>query len=189
MMKLYSFLFFEGNKNLLKYRKIGLLASRNVVPGVSQILIELVNRLSKLNNCVFISGWHSPIEKEIHEDLIKIGKAHIHIGAKSINKMFCQLDKGKTLFISHCDSKVIRITRENALKRNKIICKISDLLLIPWLDTKGKTHNIVSNYCKIIPTFILNKEYNLDLIKHGAYYYNFPKIKSLLEKNNADFNN
>jgi hypothetical protein len=177
--------FFSGHKDLLRAVKLGIMASRNIFPGLTQYVIESVQKLSK-SKAIFIGGWHSAIEKEIHALIVKGQKPHIHVGAKTVEKMSCKLNKKQTLFISHCHPGIIRITRENALKRNRIVCELSNVLLIPWLDPIGKTHQIVLDFCKDLSVFVFNKEFNSDLIQGGARPYNYFEIVSILEENYAD---
>ncbi|HKJ67358.1 MAG TPA: hypothetical protein VKA68_05340 [bacterium] len=136
-------------------------------PHLTQTVIDTVSNLSE-KETVFISGWHAPIEKEIHKVLVNHGKPHIHAGAKSIHKLACELVEDKVLFLTHCSEKVHRITRENALRRNQIICELSEQLLIPWLDPRGKTHEIVKDVCADIPVFVFDSHYNQELIQSGA---------------------
>lgn len=164
----------------MKAPKLGVIASRNIPPGLTQSVIESIQELTR-SKTIFVGGWHAPIEKEIHEFLVKRQKSHIHVCAKDVDKLSCELCEDETLFVSHCQPGVTRISRENALQRNRFICELSDILLIPWLNPIGKTHNIVLEFCKDMPIFVLDKQFNSDLIKGGAHPYNYSTILSILE--------
>ena len=157
----------KGNDSLLTSPKIGLLASRILRPHLTQTVIETIENLFQ-DEEIFVSGWHAPIEQEIHSVLIKRNSPHIHVAAKSLDQVTCELGEDKVLFLTHCSDKVQRITRQNALQRNRFVCELADQLLIPWLDPQGKTHNIVKNFCAVKPVFIIDPQYNYTLIESGA---------------------
>lgn len=171
---------------MLDNTKIGILASRTILPHLTQQVIQTIQQIYE-HNFILMGGWHSPMEEEIHKQLVKNQKTHIHFGAKSINRLFCKLGKEKVLFVTHCPSNMKRITRESALERNRLLCEMSDLLLVPWLDPKGKTHNIVREFCEKKLVYIFDKEYNAKLFKNGAKMMSFDFAKSISRKANANY--
>lgn len=162
--------------------KLGILASRTLLPHLTQKVIDTFLVISD-QNIVLMGGWHSPMEVEIHKQLVRNRKPHIHVGAKSVHKLSCKLAQDKVLFMTHCRSTINRITRENALQRNRILCERSDILLIPWLDPNGKTHKIASEFCKKKPVYIFDSEYNAKLLQSGAQLIDNLTISSLTGPN------
>ncbi len=184
-MRVNNFKSLKGNKDLLKAKKVGILASRHILPGLTQFVMESMQRLARLET-VFIGGWHAPIEKEIHKFLVKRQVSHIHVCAQTVDKTYCALNPTKTLFISHCHPGITRISRENALKGNSVLCELSDVMLIPWLDPYGKTHKIVLDFCNRMPVFVFDTEFNSGLIEAGALSYHCNKVISTLENDHAN---
>jgi predicted Rossmann fold nucleotide-binding protein DprA/Smf involved in DNA uptake len=80
----------------------------------------------------------------------------------------CDLGGKNKLLITHCDPDVSRINRQNALKRNELICELCDGLLVPWLDPDGSTHEIVEKVCGHKSVAVFDPDYNSDLVNSGA---------------------
>ncbi len=173
-------LYQNGNREIIEKTKIGILASRIILPHLTQTVIKYIQQLFE-ENVIFVGGWHCPIEFEIHKQLIKKQKPHIHLGAKSVKNLFCILGKDKVLFMTHCNSDINRITRENALKRNRFLCELCDILIIPWLDPSGKTHNIVSEFSEEKAVYVFDREFNIKLIERGAQLFSIENVKSNIE--------
>lgn len=158
----------HGNTKLLNSKKLGLLASRQEQPEISGMLPNIINGITQSDSQVLVSGWHSPIERRVHDRLVREYIPHIHVGAKSLEKMTCELPDDDVLFLTDCAPGVNRISRQTALHRNRSICEISSSLLIPWLNPSGDTHRIVKEWCDKKPVYVFDSLYNIELIKAGA---------------------
>lgn len=159
--------FQKGNDELINKVKWGILSSRTSRPEITGLILDKIDTLDELEETL-MSGWHSPIEKEIHLYLVHKSIPHIHVEAKGLPFVDCALGGEKVLFITHCSEKVNRIDRENALKRNKLVCELADKLIIPWLDPKGETFKMVRKVCDQKQVFVFDSEENGILLEAGA---------------------
>jgi predicted Rossmann fold nucleotide-binding protein DprA/Smf involved in DNA uptake len=157
----------QGNEALLQKTTWGILASRNLRPHVTNKLFKVIKTVDKLEN-IFAGGWHSPIEKEVHQYLVRKSIPHVHFEAKGLPHAGCDLSGSDKLFITHCEPKTKRINRRNALKRNRLVCELCDGLLIPWVNPDGSTHELVKEVCGEKPVTVLDPENNEVLINEGA---------------------
>lgn len=157
----------QGNEKLLQKKTWGILASRKVRPHVTNQLFKVVKAVDKLEN-IFAGGWHAPIEKEVHQYLVQKSIPHIHFEAKGLPHADCDLGGNDKLLVTHCEPKIKRINRRNALKRNRLVCEMCDGLLIPWVNPDGSSHEIVKDFCGEKPVTVLDPEKNEELIKKGA---------------------
>ena len=161
-------LYQRGNAELLQRRRLGLIASRNVREDLTDSVVDTVLRLSRSEAVVLMSGWHAPIEQQVHAAIVHGTVPHIHAGAKSLEKLTCELDQGNLFFLTHCSPGVTRVSRATALRRNRLICELSSALIIPWLNPDGKTHHIVKEWCGSKPVYVFDSLYNRELIRAGA---------------------
>lgn len=179
---MYEGLTVKGNKELLNGFKIGILASRVILPNLTELVLRALRRICDGKDIVLTGGWHSPMEAEIHSELVNSATPHIHVDAKSVQGASCQMQSDGILFVTHCEPGVNRITRANALKRNEVVCEIADVILIPWLDPSGKTHNIVRGSCGKKPVYVFDSEYNRQLVEAGAKTLTEAGVSTLIEK-------
>ncbi len=170
----------KGNRRLLKRHKVGIVASRVILPELTEAVVMAVLRLSQ-EKFLPMSGWHSPMEAEIHRTIIAQKKPHVHFEAKTFSSMSCAMGKDEVLLLTHCETTQNRITRASALERNRILCQMADILLIPWLDPKGKTHTIVSELCGEKPVYVFDGEYNDILVRSGARVFDEVAILKSME--------
>ncbi len=157
----------KGNRNLLSKKRWGVLASRKENQNITQRVIQFISRINQLEH-VLMSGWHSPTEKQVHNFLINEGIPHIHLEAKGLPYAECKLGGKDLLFISTCADTVKRITRARALRRNEMLCELSDQLLIPQINPGGKTHALVEQYCTKKDVFLFDAGGNPGLLEKGA---------------------
>jgi len=159
--------FKKGNEHLLKKTKWGIVASRAVRPEITRQILKAVDTMNEIEE-TFISGWHSPIEKEIHLYLVRRTFPHIHAEAKGLPHAGCPLGGEDVLFVTHCDDSVDRITRKHALRRNRLICSLADRLIVPWLDPDRETFDIVSKTCSRKPVYVFEYDNGKSLLDAGA---------------------
>lgn len=159
--------FQKGNEDLLQKTKWGILASRSNRPEITQRILDKIDTLDEIEE-TFISGWHSPIEKEIHFYLVHKTISHIHALAKGLKYSDCSMAGDDILFVTHCSDNVKRIAREHALKRNQLICELADKMIIPWLDPNGETYEMVREVCDQKPVYVFEFEDGGPLLDAGA---------------------
>ncbi|MBK7377861.1 MAG: DNA-processing protein DprA [Ignavibacteriales bacterium] len=139
-----------GNKEILNNYKIGFLCSRKVPANI--ILKTYDWAIEQRDNGVcIVSGFHSKIEKDVFDILIKGKQPIILVLArgmlKRVNQILMDLiAENRLLIISPFDKKITRPTSQTAIKRNKLIAEISDKIFIPYSDPNGNIDQIKNNY-------------------------------------------
>ena len=183
---------FAGNEEILNTKKIGLFVSINC-PGV--MIFQSYDFVFKMRsrNVSFVSGFHSPMEKECLRSLAIGSAGIIWCIAKSIEsfklpedleKVF---DDGRLLIISSFPEKINRITRETSLLRNKIVAAIADESFFSYAAPDGSTEKLC---CEAIewgkPVFTLDTPENQGIIDRGALPVDINNIYSYWPKEEKD---
>lgn len=139
-----------GNKKILGNYKIGFLCSRKVPANI--ILKTYDWAIEQRNNgiCV-VSGFHSKIEKDVFEILLKGNQPIVLVLARGLQQKWDssikeELKKDRLLVISPFPKKVKRITSANSLIRNKTIIEVSDSIYIPFASEGGQTERLKNFY-------------------------------------------
>ncbi len=147
--------YFLGNMDILKNMKIGFLCSRKVSAEIILKTYDWAIEQRDKGVCI-VSGFHSKIEKDVSDILIKGRQPIIMVLARGMKKRWEQvikdlLDGNRLLIISPYSEKVKRITKDTANKRSEIITEISDKIFIPFYNSEG-------NLSKLFGNIILNEE-------------------------------
>jgi len=145
-----------GNKEILNQYKVGFLCSRKVPANIILQTYDWAIKQRDENICV-VSCFHSKIEKDVFEILIKGKQPIILVLARGLmlrwNKIVLKLvQENRLLIISPFDNKIIRPTNQTAIRRNKLIAEISDKIFIPYSASNGLISTLLDKYShKIIP--------------------------------------
>lgn len=122
-----------GNKELLKRRKIGFLASRKISSSAILPTLDWAVEISKRADVVVVSGFHSRLEKDVLKFLLQ-GKCGIIIVLargmyRKLPKIYdVAMKENRLLIISLEKETVIRVSERTAHKRNKYVEKLADEL-------------------------------------------------------------
>ncbi|OQY72393.1 MAG: DNA-binding protein [Ignavibacteriales bacterium UTCHB2] len=143
-----------GNKEILNNYKIGFLCSRKVPANIILRTYDWAIEQRDKGSCI-ISGFHSKIEKDVFEILIKGKQPIILILARGMFKKIKPeianlVDQNRLLIISPFDKKIVRPTNRTALKRNKLIAYLSDKLFIPYNVQDGLIDKLKKEYANKI---------------------------------------
>lgn len=141
---------FLGNKELLKTYKVGFLCSRKVPANIILKTYDWAVEQRDKDVCI-VSGFHSKIEKDVFDILIKGTQPIILVLARGMMKRFDKrltelLYSGRLLIISPFDEKVKRPTTKTAVIRNNLIAEISEKIYIPYYSSKSSLHKISNIY-------------------------------------------
>jgi len=136
-----------GNKEILNNYKIGFPCSRKVP---ADIILKTYYWAIKLRNdgkCV-ISGFHSKIEKDVFDILLKGSQPIIIVLARGSKKRWSkeiteQIKNNRLLIISPFNEKVKRNNSVQAKKRNELIVSLSDKVFIPFVKNDGSIYELV----------------------------------------------
>ena len=136
-----------GSKEILKNYKIGFLCSRKVPANIILNTYDWAIEQRDKGNCI-ISGFHSKIEKDVFDILIKGEQYIIIVLARGLKKRWAEeilqnVNKGRLLVISPFNKRVKRITRETALKRNKVVTELADEMYVPFKSENGIIQKVI----------------------------------------------
>jgi predicted Rossmann fold nucleotide-binding protein DprA/Smf involved in DNA uptake len=171
-----------GNLGTLQ-NKIFTIFSSIKCPGA--IILKTYDLMRKLreSGLTVISGFHSPMERECLNILLKGKQPIIFCPARSIEKMRLKaeykkpLDEGRLLLLSPFNAKEKRISSERALFRNYFVAALADSIFIPYASPNSKTEQ----FCKALlswnkPMYTLHAESNANLIALGIKNVNDLKL-------------
>lgn len=145
--ELVETLFTNGNCEIIRREKTSFLCSRKVSASVVLKCYDWAITQREAGNCV-ISGFHSQIERDVLHYLLKGNQPIIIALARGLKKQlepeFTEpLEKGRLLIITPFDEKINRVSRENALIRNKLMIDLADKLTVGFAETGGVTQKLI----------------------------------------------
>lgn len=163
-----------GDLKILESKKLALLCSIKCPGEIILKTYDLAHALRETGETV-ISGFHSPMEKEVLNVLVRSQTPVVICPARSMEGMRlpreCEspLNEGRLLLLSPFEKNIKRPTVQTTLIRNKLVAALSDQILIAHASPGGKTED----FCQEIlewgkPLFTLESDYNKRLIKLGA---------------------
>jgi predicted Rossmann fold nucleotide-binding protein DprA/Smf involved in DNA uptake len=126
----------SGERPILNRRLIGIISSRQTDSDLAAKSAELLQQLTSLKETAFISGWHSPPEKEALRLLSGNSAQIIFCVAKSLERFTPPLEienrlrQGQALLLTRCSPKAKRISREASLRCNQLVVALARVLLI-----------------------------------------------------------
>ena len=124
-----------GNKQLLSLHKIGFIASRHASTLDVIPTLDWAAEMSKRLDVAVVSGYQSPLEKDVLKFLLRGVCPIIIVLARG---MYCKipkifqtpLDQKRILIISNEPDNIIRVSEISAHKRNEYVKLIADELKI-----------------------------------------------------------
>ena len=145
----------HGNTAIIAKRKTAFLCSRNYPASAVLRIYDWAKEMRAGGECV-ISGFHSHLERDVLDILLKGGQPIILAAARGLPKRYSPeiskaLDSGRLLVISVFSDSVNRITAETACKRNEFMLAIADNVVIGYASEKG-------NFAKALATVASHKE-------------------------------
>jgi predicted Rossmann fold nucleotide-binding protein DprA/Smf involved in DNA uptake len=186
-----------GNLDILKNKTLAIFSSIKCPGAIILKTYDLMKKLRESDEAV-ISGFHSPMERECLNILLKGKQPVVICPARSIEGMRLTaeykklLDGGMLLLLSPFTEKEKRISSEKSLIRNYFVAALADSIFIPYATPNSKTEQ----FCKELlawnkPIYTLHTESNANLIasgiediKHLNFEHNF-KWNGRLRKGNS----
>lgn len=143
-----------GNNELLQLKKTAFLCSRKIPSETVLKCYDWAIQQREEGNCI-ISGFHSPIEKDVLHYLLKGNQPIIVVLARGlkekVEKEFIEpLEKGRLLIVTPFEKNVKRVTEKTAEKRNKIMIELADEIVVGFLNAGGKLENVLKSETKKI---------------------------------------
>lgn len=127
-----------GNTELLNRRKIGYFASSKIATLSVLPTLDWAMEIAKREDVAVVSGFHSKMEREVLNILLKGYCGIICVLARPIYKVIPEkfreaFAQNRVLFISHNTAKSTMTSRPLCQRRNEYIASISDELVFSSL--------------------------------------------------------
>ena len=131
---MYSLPNYSGNNELLKRRKVGFLASRKISSLSILPTLDWATEVSKREDTAIVSGFHSKMERNVLEILLKGQCGIIVVLARGMySKLPIQyketMSQNRLLIISNEKDNVKRVSEQTAHKRNEFVREIADEMM------------------------------------------------------------
>jgi predicted Rossmann fold nucleotide-binding protein DprA/Smf involved in DNA uptake len=163
-----------GNTDILQNKTLAVFSSVKC-PG--KIILETYDLMRKLRDegVTVISGFHSPMEQECLNILLRGRQPIIICPARSIEGMrikkeFRQpIEAGRLLILSPFEKRHNRISARRSEIRNHLAAALADEILVPYADPGGKIEALCKELLRkdrTVLTFDYN--YNKNLLALGA---------------------
>lgn len=138
---------FLGNREILNNHKVGFLCSRKVTAEIILKTYDWAVEQRDRGVCI-VSGFHSKIEKDVFEILVRGKQPIIIILARGMMKRWQKniieaVNQNRLLIISPFNESVKRITNETAVKRNELLIELSDEIFIAYHTKDGMIQNVI----------------------------------------------
>ena len=122
-----------------------------------------------------VSGFHSPIEKDCLDLLLRGSQPVVICPARSIQNMHfgkslkANIEKGRVLLLSPLEETVKRPTAQTSQRRNQFVGALAAAVFVAYADPGGKTEE----FCKEIlhsgkPLYTFESQYNKAIVEIGA---------------------
>jgi hypothetical protein len=139
-----------GNKDILNLPKTAFLCSRQIPASVVLKCYDWAIAQREAGNCV-ISGFHSPLEKDVLHYLLKGTQPIIVALARGLkirveSEFKKPLDQGRLLIITPFEASVKRVTKETAAIRNRMMIEIADKVVVGYASPGGQLEQLLANY-------------------------------------------
>ena len=120
-----------GNKELLKKRNVGFLASRKISTLSVLPTLDWAMQVSKQEDIAVVSGFHSRLEKDVLKILLQGKCGIVVVLARGMYRKIPQLyeeamQANRILFISYEKDTITRVSEVSAHKRNRFVMELSD---------------------------------------------------------------
>ncbi|MCE5228548.1 DNA-processing protein DprA [bacterium] len=163
-----------GNFEILKHRKIGLFCSSKCPASLILQAHDFAKGLRDQSVTV-ISGFHSPVEKECLEVLLRGSLSIIVCVARSLEGMRIPqpwrkpIDQGRMLLLSCFAENEQRVCKETAQERNRFAAALSSACLIIHSEPSSHTFALAQEIIREgKPVWTFDAPANADLLNLGA---------------------
>ena len=163
-----------GNSDILNRNLLGFFCSVKCPGGIILKTYDLA-RSFRDAGIPLISGFHSPIEKDVFDLLLSGSRPLVVCPARSIENMLIPnawteaIDNGRLLVLSPFKKKHKRVTASLSEQRNRIVAMLARDAFLPYAAPGSRTENL----CKDIiragkQIFTFKDEANQSLLAMGA---------------------
>lgn len=163
-----------GNPHILQNKTLAIFSSIKCPGKIILKTYEYVRQL-RGSNVTAIGGFHSPMEQECLNILLKGTASIILCPARSIEGMRIKkeykkpIEDGRFLILSHFSKNNNRISSGRAEKRNNFVATLADEMFIPYATNGSKTEMLCKEWLEKGKTvFTFNSDYNENLLDLGV---------------------
>lgn len=163
-----------GDSKLLKQKLRAIFCSIKCPASIILKTHEFAQTL-KTQETVVISGFHSPVEKEVLTTLLQGTAPIIVCPARSIENMRIPSDwkpainDGQMLIISPFPKSQRRSTKQTIITRNQLVGVLADTIFIAYAEDGGKTELFAEEMLKQNKEILtIQSKYTQNLITMGA---------------------
>ena len=144
-----------GNDNLLKRKKIGYFASGTIASQSVLPTLDWAVEVAKRNDISIVSGFHSKMEREVFDILLRGRCGIICALARSIYRKVPSrfreaYDAGRVLFISPCKTSATMTSRCLCRQRNEYVASICDELVFSSLSPESSLYPLVNSKTHVL---------------------------------------
>lgn len=163
-----------GDVNILRRPRLGLICSIQC-PG--SVIIKTFDTIRALRDAgvTMIGGFHSPMERECLDILLRGLQPVILSPAKGLSRLRIGQDarkalkEGRLLLLSQFGDEIRRSNSARAIQRNDLVAGLADAVFVPYAAEAGKTWATVSRALNIgQKVFALDDEANTALFACGV---------------------
>ena len=138
-----------GNNSLLDRRKIGYFASSKIASLSVIPTLDWASEVAKREDVAIVSGFHSKMEREVLDFLLRGKCGIICVLARSIYKKVLEkfqnaYNIGRVLFISPYKTSSTMLSRILCQRRNEYVASISDELVFSSLSPESSLFSLTS---------------------------------------------
>lgn len=136
-----------GNTELMNLHKVGYFASSKIATLSVLPTLDWANEIAKREDVAIISGFHSKLEREVLNYLLKGKCGIICVLARGIYKQVPAkykeaYDNNRILFISLESNNTLYYGREQAAKRNEFIASTADELVFSSVTSDSSLYSL-----------------------------------------------
>lgn len=144
-----------GNTSLLDCKKIGYLASSKIASLSVLPTLDWAAEVASRKDVAIVSGFHSKMEREVLDFLLRGKCGIICVLARSIYKRIPDkfreaFDSGRVLFIVPFKTSATRTSRHLCQQRNEYIASISDELVFSSVTPESTLSSISTGHKPVI---------------------------------------
>ena len=163
-----------GNPDILNRPLLGLFCSVKC-PGDLILRTYDLARALRDEDVPVISGFHTPIEKDCLDLLLRGRQPVVICPARNIRHMRLGKDlksgieEGRVLVLSPFDVKGKRPTARMAERRNQFVGTLAAAAFVAYADPGGKTEGFSKDFMKVgKPLYTFETQYNKSILEIGA---------------------
>lgn len=149
---------YKGNLGLLNTAKTAFLCSQKVPADIVLRCYDWAIEMRKAGQCV-VSGFHSPLEKDVLHFLLKGKQPIIIVLARGMKKqiepeLLVGIAEGRILIVAPFADDVRRVNSTTAQKRNEMMLELADAVTIGYARSESRLQNLLGQYPNLPKSFL-----------------------------------